>query len=64
MDLPIPKSSDREVLIRVAAASINPVDILLSEGFAGSRPPHSPVVWALTYLALSRLLEKALLALA
>lgn len=44
MELPIPTPQSGEVLIRVLASGINPVDVLLREGFAASSSPQFPIV--------------------
>lgn len=42
--LPIPVPNHNEVLVRVMASGINPVDVLLREGFAAGSNPQFPLV--------------------
>lgn len=43
-ELPIPTPKPGEVLVRVVASGVNPVDVLLREGFAASSPPQFPMI--------------------
>lgn len=44
VELPIPSPGSGEVLIRIVASGINPVDVLLREGFAAGAHPQFPVI--------------------
>ena len=44
VELPIPSPGPGEVLIRIAASGVNPVDVLLREGFAAGAHPQFPVI--------------------
>ena len=43
-DLPIPSVTERQVLIRVAATSVNPVDLKIRQGFVADIAPKFPAV--------------------
>ena len=44
VELLIPSPGPGEVLIRIAASGVNPVDVLLREGFAAGAHPQFPVI--------------------
>ena len=44
LELPIPVPSYGEVLIRIAASGVNPVDVLLREGFAADAHSQFPII--------------------
>ena len=44
IELPIPVPAHDEVLVRVMASGINPVDVLLREGFAADTHPQFPII--------------------
>lgn len=44
MELPIPIPKSNEVLIQIKASGVNPVDVLLREGFAASNSPQFPII--------------------
>ena len=44
LELPIPDPDPSEVLIRIAASGVNPVDVLLREGFAADAHPQFPII--------------------
>ena len=40
MELPVPRPSPGEVLVELAAASVNPIDVAIAAGFFEDRMPH------------------------
>ena len=44
MELPIPTPNPGEILIQIVASGINPVDVLLREGFAAGSSPQFPII--------------------
>jgi NADPH:quinone reductase-like Zn-dependent oxidoreductase len=44
MEMPIPTPKSNEVLVRIKASGVNPVDVLLREGFAASSSPQFPII--------------------
>jgi NADPH:quinone reductase-like Zn-dependent oxidoreductase len=40
MELPVPRPAPGEVLVKLAAASVNPIDVGIAEGFFEGRMPH------------------------
>lgn len=44
LNLPIPTPGSGEILIRIAASGVNPVDVLIREGFAADAHPQFPII--------------------
>jgi NADPH:quinone reductase-like Zn-dependent oxidoreductase len=40
MELPVPRPAPGEVLVKLAAASVNPIDVGIAEGLFGAGMPH------------------------
>jgi NADPH:quinone reductase-like Zn-dependent oxidoreductase len=44
MELPVPRPAPGEVLVKLEAASVNPIDAVIAAGLLGDMPSASPLV--------------------